>query len=64
MINNHKYYIKSYDGVTGNAPEFIIYSFNPVEGEPIWKEIVRWNFIPDWTPQTASQEIAKILVFL
>jgi hypothetical protein len=64
-IKGHSYFVKLYDGVTGNAPEFVISSTAMDDwGEIYWREIIRWDFIPDWTPHNAEANLAKVLPFL
>lgn len=65
-INDKEYAIKSYDGCTGNAPEFVVYfHFQNDRNEWDWKEIKRFDFIPrDWTPLNSTQKLQLYLPFL
>jgi len=67
-IKGRNYWIKIYDGVTGNAPEFTVSCYASIEhnmhGIYYWKEIIRWDFIPDWTPQNAAEHLSNYLAFL
>jgi hypothetical protein len=60
--NNRKYDIKLYPGITGNAPEFVVYS---TDDDKSWKNVMRLDFIPqDWTPQNAADKLKTALLFL
>lgn len=66
LVNDRKYYIKLYDGVSGNAPEIVIYwyTFNS-EGHGYWEEVKRFDFVPkDWTPQNVVHKLKTYLPFL
>ena len=64
-IKKRMYFVKIYSGVTGNAPEFVVRAtFMDDWGEVCWTEVIRWNFIPDWTPHNAEANLAKVLLFL
>ncbi len=65
-VNGHQYFIKSYSGITGNAPEFVVYwQTTNSEGKTYWEEVVRFDFIPDnWTPQNVADKLKAYLPFL
>lgn len=66
QLGDHLYFIKAYDGCTGNAPTFIIsyYTTNP-GGIYYWEEVKRFNFIPrDWTPLNSAHKLKTYLPFL
>lgn len=50
----HSYY-------TDNAPEFIVYYLKR-SGD--LKEMIHWDFIPNWTPQNVQEKLEKYLTFL
>jgi len=65
-LADRRYLIKLYDGVTGNAPTFLIY-FLVKNAEYLlhWEELVRWDFIPEsWTPQNVQDKLRLYLPFL
>jgi hypothetical protein len=67
-IGNRYYCAKIYPGPTGNAPEFVIYYCSEGENSPtppIWRELFRWNFIPElWFPNNFSDKIKTHIPFL
>jgi hypothetical protein len=65
-LDKKQYFIKSYHGCTGNAPEFVIsfYATNS-EGKQYWEEVKRFDFIPkDWTPHNSAHKLKTYLPFL
>ena len=65
-VLDYHYFIKIYDGVTSNAPEFVIYyETKNEEGLAYWEELIRWDFIPEsWTPQNVEHKLKLYLPFL
>lgn len=65
-LDDKAYYLKSYNGCTGNAPEFIIgFHAQDIDGKWYWKEIKRFNFVPkDWTPLNSAHKLKMYLPFL
>lgn len=66
LVGTHEYFIKSYDGCTGNAPEFVIaFHTQGLDGKWYWEEIKRFDFVPkDWTPQNSAHKLKTYLPFL
>lgn len=65
-VDGRQYFIKVYDGCTGNAPTFIIaYHTTNDQGTPYWEEVKRFDFVPkDWTPQNSAHKLKTYLPFL
>lgn len=65
-VENKHYFIKSYDGVTGNSPEFVIYyETTNSEGKQYWEDLKRFNFVPpDWNPKNSQHKLKTYLPFL
>jgi len=64
-IKGKRYVVKFYDGVTPNSPDFAVYCcHNNYKETPNWEEVLRWDFIPDWTPFDARDKLLKYLPFL
>jgi hypothetical protein len=65
-VGKREYFIKSYDGCTGNAPEFVVsYHATNSEGHQYWEEVHRFNFVPkDWTPLNSDHKLKTYLPFL
>jgi hypothetical protein len=65
-FDSKEYFIKSYDGCTGNAPEFVIYYYTTSEsGKHYWEEVKRFDFVPkDWTPLNSAHKLKTYLPFL
>lgn len=65
-IGDKQYFIKSYNGQTGNAPEFVVsYYTTNSEGKQYWEEVHRFDFVPkDWTPKNSAHKLKTYLPFL
>jgi hypothetical protein len=67
FVDGKKYIVKIYPGRTGNAPEFIVFYSKDVSRfqETLeWHDIIRFDFIPDWTPQNIKEKIKSLRVYL
>lgn len=72
-LGGQRFYVKVYPNRTNEKDEpvqlFLVYHLGPAAVEDrvenrSWTEILRLDFIPDWTPTTAIDKLRILLPFL
>jgi len=64
FLGDKEYRVRIYPVGLGKAgtPQFIIHYW--ATREKMWEQLVKLNFIPNWTPQTVVQKLKAYLPFL